>query len=167
MEQCESQTTMLPGPYWVAVLYNYLAMAYYQLAAISRFQTDAESDDQLKKLLKDEAVRFAYRGIQYADNGLAWHKRILQTPWTESGKDWPEETYITQSDTLRDPSKRQDDDLLWYRTACRAVLAYYGQTDLEEVRREIIHLKSVSPPEDQPEEDPTMLWILTSKVRDH
>jgi hypothetical protein len=165
MEDCEREISKIDGPYHIAVLYEYFAMAYYQLAAISRYQAQHNPNVGGTDFYDNEARGYALKCIEYADKGFEWNNRTLQKSLAEPMSHWwPQDKLESDRKRLQNPDDRVDFNLQWYRTAGRAIRAYYNLVPFKEAYAEVKELKIIFSDQFAPEDDPTMQWVLTSKT---
>lgn len=157
----ENNPTALSPPHKVVSLYLYLAMACYQKAAISQhfaLRPDGTGRNS------SEALKLARQCIEYADKGLEWETRIKEYQPNQVNESWTLEKYeYSKSELIKRPFRLH---LIWYRTAGRAISAYYSDDVgfLRDVREEVKNLSEMEifQPKDRPEDDETMMWFLTS-----
>lgn len=164
MKACESELSKLESPYEIVALYDYFAMAYYQLSAISSYLAQHSANVADANRYNDEAKKYARMSIEYADKGLDWNTQVTQRQLAAPASNWWTQDKL-ESDIKRllSPQDRIDAALRWYRTAGRAILAYYNEVPFNEVYAEVESLKDEFQHQDPPEDDPTMRWVLTSE----
>jgi hypothetical protein len=158
MERATEHPEKQVRPSKVVALYNFLAMAHYQVAAIFN-RLSALPIDSL--LMRDESINHARLAEKYSDLGLAWDKQIKSEH--VDLRLWNQGAYDLSRMVLHDQDIMSD--LEWYRTAARAILAYNNVLPFAKVIDEVSALKRKFRTVDKPEDDDSMRWMLESVAR--
>ena len=164
MKTAQGKPSSLSRPSQLVSLYTYLAMAYYQLAAIAKYRALDEIDTQVARKYHEEAIGDAESCVVYADSGIDLYDKILNTDSAILSRQmgiWSENRFEESKQKLQE--YHYSFDLKWYRTAARAILSYYDKVPFKDAYDEVLTLKAIAGVKDPPTDDPTMKWVLASK----
>jgi hypothetical protein len=158
----------LPSPKQLIRLRYYEGMAHYQVAALASMRSEYNPSIGRDELIQD-AQQEAEMCIKAAEDGLRWCQNVLtypaieERPFPDAPRKWASDAYRAVQSWVQEGI---DKDLMWYRTAGHAILAYYGKYDGIQARTEINELAKAYPPwsKDPPREDEIMGRILDGRL---
>lgn len=160
IREIEKNPYALPCPSLVVGLYLNLALLEYQESALNFFLYKSDALGSRGQFQK-EYIAHAAECVKFADLGNAWNSNILTSNPAIISK-WGTSECEFSKKLLLSESGRMDEDLMWYRTACRTKLALHKIASCEEVISEIRRLQNIFPAKNSPVYEEAMGPLLKS-----